>query len=872
MPGQVIGTIGDQEVRLDNAATESTLALLVAAVEKLSAKGGKTSKEAKLQELYNKRVQETTDLLEEENEKLDELNEQLEKSKRQWQEFGQDMSAIVGSIFSNTTVGLSNLASVFDNMGPLGLVAGALTRVVNQNVETFRELAAVGIDLGDSIFAAQTSAARAGLPLDIFAKTVSENATMLATLGGSATEGTRRFTEVSNSLRKNNFAQSLARLGFTMSDVAEHTADYMEQLTRLGRAQRMTDQDLAIGAQEYLLELDKLTRVTGQSRKEAESGMKKVLEDRRLRALMASMGEKERLALQSSIAGLQKAAPELAEGISELVATNGVPISEFGKALARNNPELLQNAKLLRAGAITSEEFNESIRRAAENSSTLSEEEEKLHAYLVARGKESPFADRVALMQMKNYAKEQANASKAQQDAMAMQGKAVAGFDESMTQIANFIKMTLLPIVQVFATGLSWITVGVSFVVDIFKELGSVIEGFVGEDIWGSIKSVVSGIVSTLTVLGVALLGFKKVLATKQAMEAVTGVGQKAVTSGALTNAAEVATKTAGGGAGKGLAGVGKGIAGFGKDIGKSISGVLGGLATGLTQLGSPKVLLGVVALAGIGATMWVTAKSLKEFTTVGWDSMAKGFVTLAGLGALGAILSAASIPIAIGAGVIALLGASLIPLAYAISVAAPNLEILSKELSTLTDLPIESMDNLGDALTSIGLGMASLGAGGVVSAISSFFGGDVSSQLADLGETSPGVVALADALERLDFAKLDASGIDLENMEIGAKRAQFLAQQLSNVRTQINSITAPSVSETIASAFESMSAKITTALAPASTTADVPNFKKTQESLLSDLGTKLDQLNIQVAELVDIQQQVAPEVRKTAKNTKWIG
>ena len=83
MPGQVTGTIGDQDVRLENAATESTLALLVTAIDKLASKGGKGGKEGKLQELYNKRLEETNKLKEEEAERVADLNTQLGKSKEQ---------------------------------------------------------------------------------------------------------------------------------------------------------------------------------------------------------------------------------------------------------------------------------------------------------------------------------------------------------------------------------------------------------------------------------------------------------------------------------------------------------------------------------------------------------------------------------------------------------------------------------------------------------------------------------------------------------------------------------------------------------------------------------------------------------------------
>lgn len=854
MPGQVTGTIGDQDVRLENAATESTLALLVAAIDKLASKGGKGGKEGKLQELYNKRLEETNKKKEEEAERLDELNEQLRKSKDQWKKFGQDMSAIIGSVFSNTTVGLNQLANVFDNMGPLGQIAGALTRVVNQNVEIFRQLSGVGIDFGDSIFEAQRMAAKAGLPLDVFAKTVQASASSLALMAGGATEGARKFTDVSAAMRKGNFAQNMARLGFTMEEVAEHTAGYMEQLTMLGKAQRMSTSEMAEGAQTYMLELDKLTRATGMSRKEAEAAMKQQVNDKRLRALMASMGEKERLALQGVTAALDKASPELSEGIKELVATNGIPISDFGKSLARNNPELLESAKALREGRISQEAFAKSVRNAAENSSALTDEEEKLHAYLVARGKASPFADRVALQQMKNYGKELENIGDAQRAAMEAQGKAVAGFDEAMTRLASALKVILLPIVEVVATGLGALATGISYVMAFFGKVGTAIEDLIGKEAFGGLKTAVSYVISALVALGVAMYAKSKFGAMSSAADALGGKG-----AGAL-------------GKGVGAAGsaAGKGAQGLGEGVGKGVGGMLGGLAEGLGKLGSPKVLLGVVALAGIGATMWITAKALQEFASVSWEDMGKGFVALAGLGVLGAILSLAAIPIAIGAGVIALLGASLLPLAAAIAITAPHLDTISEKIAKLAEIDGDSLEGMGDALGSLGVGLAKLGAGNIMEAVGSFFGGDITDKLVKFGMAAPGIMALNMAMDGLDFSKLDASQVNFDNLDVGAKRAQRLAEQLAAVKVQMDKIQSPTLVESLKGAFDSLSTKITTALTPPEDT-KVPG-KRTQESLLSDLGKKLDQLNTQVAELVDVSSRTAPDIRKTAKNTRNIG
>lgn len=804
MPGQVTGTIGQEDVKFDNAATESTLQLLVQSMEKvakgLGVKGKDYAKELKNLNKESKLRQENNKLLEEENENLEDLNQQLDESKKKLKAFGEDVSAVVKTIFSNTTVGLDNLAGVLSNMGPLGQIAGALTSVVSENINIFRKLSQSGIDLGDSIFAAQTAAARAGLPLDIFSQVVSENAGNLALFAGSSAEGARRFAEISNQLKKSGFGQSLMRLGFSMEETAEYTAGYIEQLTRLGRSQSMTDADLAEGTRNYLLELDKLSRVTGMSRKEAEAAMKTAANDKRLRALMANIGEKERVALQGVVATLQKASPEMAEGISELVATNGIPISDFGKALARNNPELVENAKRLRAGQITQEEFNDSVRAAAERSSALSEEEEKLHAYLVARGKESPFADRVALQAMKNYAKEQDKVTDAQRRAMAMQSKSVAGFDESMTQIANFFKMVFMPVASAVANGLGIVTQVISGIIDVFGAVDSDLKDVFGEETMGAIKDSVANLASILTVAGLAVLAFTKTMAVKKAASGLAG------------KVLGTTVDTAPGG------GMGKALGGLGTGAGTALTGI----ATGLKAFANPLILKGA------------------------------------------AILSAS----------IAIIGAGIAGAAWLIGKALPS---LAEGFSAFDELNGENLLDVGKGIAALGAGLLVFGAGSALSTVGSTFSSIVEGvagffgakspfeKLIEMSQHAPELKMLGEAMQTIDFSRLDASKVNLENIEIGANRARDLASALELVNAQLNQISQTSLTDAIASTMEKATTSIIAAISPES----VKKEQNKQESLLSDLNSKMDMLNNNISTLVGYQEEAVEGINKTAKFTK---
>jgi hypothetical protein len=136
----------------------------------------------------------------------------------------------------------------------------------------------------------------------------------------------------------------------------------------------------------------------------------------------------------------------------------------------------------------------------------------------------------------------------------------------------------------------------------------------------------------------------------------------------------------------------------------------------------------------------------------------------------------------------------------------------------------------------------------------------------------APGIMALNMAMKDLDFGRLDSSQVNFNNLELGAKRAQQLATQLKAVKSQIDSITAPSVMESLSSAFDSLSTKITAVLSKDTSGGKAAAGTKSSDSLLSDLGIKMDHLNTQVADLVDISRVSSGSTKKIARNSNLYG
>ena len=134
-------------------------------------------------------------------------------------------------------------------------------------------------------------------------------------------------------------------LGMTMEDVTEFTADYIDLQRIQGRLGQMTDRQLAKGTQNYIKQLDLLSKVTGMSRKQAAEELREQSTDKRIQALIANMDSGVKEQLQGSLALLKNASPQLKDALTELVATNGTALSPFTESLLRTNPEFAELAR-----------------------------------------------------------------------------------------------------------------------------------------------------------------------------------------------------------------------------------------------------------------------------------------------------------------------------------------------------------------------------------------------------------------------------------------------------------------------------------------------------------------------------------------------
>lgn len=323
--------------------------------------------------------------------------------------------------------------------------------------------------------------------------------------------------------------------------------------------------------------------------------------------------------------------------------------------------------------------------------------------------------------------------------------------------------------------------------------------------------------------------------------------------------------KGLGEGIGQLFKGIGKGLRFLGKNFGSIMKGIItigalglalvpaskafqefsevswSGVGMGLTALGglaivaallskaSGSMIIGALAIGALGLALIPAAKAFQMFGDVSWKSVGVGLTVLAGLAATAALLSAASVPMLIGAAAIALLGAAMIPAAKAFQMFAAALEPVAEfindvlggmavlfnsvtesigglissiatEIKGLAALDGDSLLSTAAGITAVGAALAAFGTGGTIGKIIGSIGDGIAKlfgakspieQLKEVANLGPNLEKAANAIQALPAA-LNKVGKDLNSdfktdFENAAETIGSLGSKVSSLKRKFN-------------------------------------------------------------------------------------
>lgn len=365
--------------------------------------------------------------------------------------------------FTNTTPSIKDFSGLLSDYlpGAIGDTVAVLGGVFDDQVQIFRQLSQSGIDLGDSLLDTQRKAAQAGLPLEIYARTVKENSQILSMAFGSATQGADKFAEIQGKFSETTgksglkLGQQFAALGFSMDELATYNASYMEQVQRSGRLSKMSTEEIIAGQERYNMELDKMSKATGLSRQQIDEANKTAQRDARMKLALSKLDETQQAAVNAKIAQLNQLDPtgQMAAGFKDLIAGGGVALTKEARQFTMTMQSAGVDAGAMARGIFNGsktavEDMNAGFSRAAKASEGLTEGERRTAAAMATMGQVTPMLGKAVLQGMGDSTKAAELAKQEQEKRIAAMRtdptRAAAGLDQVLTQVQNTIKTSLI--------------------------------------------------------------------------------------------------------------------------------------------------------------------------------------------------------------------------------------------------------------------------------------------------------------------------------------------------------------------------------------------------------------------------------------------
>lgn len=876
----VTGTIGTDNVALKNAATEATLKLLLQAtlaankqtvesVSKIATKAGLDP-----------------DAVQSANENLDTMGKA-----------GGGVSKIfygLGFAVGAAEKGLGMMASVLNPMIdmiqggsknisdfggalsqlPFGIgivmgVLGKLAKIHEAEFDTYQKMTNSGATFGGSLTSLRFAAYNTRMTLDELGNVMAKNGEAFSRMGGSAEQGRKAFMNVAEQMMTSGVGDNLRALGYTSEQAVNGMASYIAQSGGRTKKEMQNTEAIIGGTKAYLENLDALAQITGKSREEQEKLLKEANANAAYEAYLSTLDEegkkKAQLAMQNALATGGKAGADLLK--SQLLGLP--PMTDAARKLEALGPNVAKGIRQMGDAVQDTRQTTADVekgRAAAQYGATqdmakfgkgltgalsfgtdgIADTVNALSRSATQNKQNDIKSAQDAEKQMKDVGEEQKKRTESQAATQVAQQNA-------MFEIQKALYSSLLPLIDA---------------------AGPLLIQIAGAFLW-LIETVKKYSTEILILLGVTA-AFVAIMKIRNAMEAVSGaraqgqgiLGQIGAATGIGGGAGALGQSPgnamwvrvvggsslpgggggggAGGGGGpgigsklaEGLGGLGKGLqgllSGLGKGAGDLIKSVLTGLANGMASLGRPQVMLGAVTLGLLAGSLWIASKALQNFATISWEDMAKGFVTLAGLGALAAVLGLATPFIIAGSAAIAAMSLALIPFAGAIGLIGLTLPVFTASLDKLSILN-------SDALGKVALSVAKLGASLITFGPFAVFGIPASFALNMMADS---------------FVKL--SNVDPIKLEKVAAAMQKVKDATPGVGAAIGAGAAALIGRVTGSTAESANSIKPAASGPSGTD-------------LNTLVTEIRTLNKSTTEMVKQLKDIADHTQQSVKATKGL-
>jgi len=392
---EVTGTIGNEPVELNNAATEATLRAMLAALNRQTAAivnmsksgggGGAMGANTQATQASTKATQQQTQATGQQTVATNAATESMSKFAKGAMILGGIIGDLVGGV-AKTATNLAGFAgSLMDGTGnvsdfygalkdlPLGLgiVAGLFQKIAQMQeaeLKTYRDLSKAGVNFGGSLNTVRMNALSLGMTMDEYSKVITNNREALQKLGGDTDTGARAFQNMAMQLRNSELGDQLRSMGNSTEDITNGLGSYIKNTGIRSKAEMdnvANQKALAQSAGEYMKNLQVLSQLTGESKEALEAKMAEETQEAQYQQYLSTLSEDQKAkanqAMQEATARFGKAG---AQATKDLLM--GLPpMTEAGQQIMAQSKGFAQAAtgyvKIVNDGSIKGKEAQNRI-------------------------------------------------------------------------------------------------------------------------------------------------------------------------------------------------------------------------------------------------------------------------------------------------------------------------------------------------------------------------------------------------------------------------------------------------------------------------------------------------------------------------------
>ena len=299
----------------------------------------------------------------------------------------------------------------------------------------YQELSEAGGAAADGMSGLFEDAKKLGLAMnDVgqYTALVTANAKDLALFSGTVFQGRQTFANVVKGM--DQFKMGLMNTGLTQEQINAGAMGYLKLQSRIGQSQTQTTKQLAAGANKYLLEMDALSKITGETRKGMEDTMEAARSEERfaakLQQLRAAGRAEEAKQLELTNVMLASQSKEAAQGFRDL-STGMITTDAAQKLYLSTQGKALEETDKLSKGLTTAAGATGVIATAAGETATKLTELGKMGVF------GETFINYSESLRLGIFA--QNDLVKAQKKAEEQTDKQVAGADALVTKMSSLI-------------------------------------------------------------------------------------------------------------------------------------------------------------------------------------------------------------------------------------------------------------------------------------------------------------------------------------------------------------------------------------------------------------------------------------------------